>query len=139
GAGGARACGGAPARPPAPGGGGGRRLSGVALLPGTGAVARGGGGFAREPRGGARPPQPVRVQSARVQSSRAQPATPLSRAVSLLASPQSERLPLAGSVGRLVLVLDDQGRGLIAVRDLGPAPAGRAYEAWMISPGARPV
>jgi hypothetical protein len=63
---------------------------------------------------------------------------PLRRAVTVLASPLSKRFPLSGSVGRLVLVVDEQEHGLLVVRNLGSAPAGLAYQAWVIPPGTSP-
>jgi anti-sigma-K factor RskA len=97
---------------------------------GAGALALGGWAFVRQHRTTTPvPPRPVRVD----------PAAPLRRAVRLLASPRSERLPLARSAGRLVVVLDEHGSGVLAVQNLGRAPAGLAYEAWVLPPGGAPA
>jgi hypothetical protein len=38
-----------------------------------------------------------------------------------------------------VVVLDDQGSAFLLVRGLGRAPAGLAYEAWVIRHGTKPA
>jgi len=66
----------------------------------------------------------------------ASPATPTVRqALTLVASQTTERIPLAHSVGRIVLVVTPNGRALLVVHGLGRAPAGRSYQAWVIPPG----
>jgi Anti-sigma-K factor rskA len=104
-------------------------LIAMAAILGAGAVALGIGAFVHQRHHAARPPRATPVDA----------TAPLKKAVALLASPQSERFPLAGSVGRLVLVVDDHGDGLLVVRNLGIAPAGRAYQAWVVPPGASAV
>ena len=59
----------------------------------------------------------------------------IDQALPLLASPSTERIPLAHSVGRIVLAVDPRGRALLVVHDLGKAPAGKSYQAWVIPPG----
>ncbi len=66
----------------------------------------------------------------------ARPAAPAVRqALTLVASQTTERIPLAHSVGRIVLVVTPAGRALLVVHGLGHAPAGRSYQAWVIPPG----
>jgi Anti-sigma-K factor rskA len=57
------------------------------------------------------------------------------RLVTLLAQPGTERFPLKGSVGRIVLAVSAQGRGMLVLDGLGRSPAGRAYQAWLLRPG----
>jgi hypothetical protein len=60
--------------------------------------------------------------------------------VSLLAKPDTERIRLRGSVGRIVLVAGAGGEAALVLDGLGIAPAGRSYQAWVTRPGAaRPV
>jgi anti-sigma-K factor RskA len=108
--------------------GSGLLLIGMAALLGAGALALGTWTFAHQHRASS-PPRPAPVDV----------TAPLRRAVGVLASPRSVRLPLNGSVGRLVLVVDEQGRALLVVRNLGAPPAGKAYQVWVIPPGRRPV
>jgi anti-sigma-K factor RskA len=103
-------------------------LIALAMLLGVGALVLGGWAFARQHRSTG-PSKPVPVAT----------RTPLPRAVALLASPRSERLPLARSAGRLVAVLDRRGSALLVVRNLGHAPVGRTYQVWVITPGAKPA
>jgi hypothetical protein len=64
----------------------------------------------------------------------------LDRALSLLAAPGTERIPLAGSVGRVVLVAGRDGAAVLSLTGLGSAPQGYDYEAWVVPPGsATPV
>ena len=66
----------------------------------------------------------------------ATPAAPTVRqALALIASQTTERIPLAHSVGRIVLTVTPDGRALLVVHGLGRAPAGRSYQAWVIPPG----
>lgn len=60
----------------------------------------------------------------------------MERAVAILASPSAERVPFAGSVGRIVLVVDERGRALLTLNGLGRAPEGRVYQAWIFPLGA---
>ncbi len=59
------------------------------------------------------------------------------RAISLLANPGTKRMPIANSGGRIILALGANGRGVLVLDGLGPAPAGRAYQAWVIKPNAK--
>ena len=58
----------------------------------------------------------------------------LDRALPLLAAPGAERIPLRGSVGRIVLVADRAGAALLSLAGLASAPDGYDYEAWVIPP-----
>lgn len=62
--------------------------------------------------------------------------TPPVDAVAVLADNQAERYPLKGSVGRIVLVVAEDGQAVLALDGLGPAPAGRSYAAWVVPPGS---
>jgi anti-sigma-K factor RskA len=61
------------------------------------------------------------------------------RALGLLSKPSTERVPLAGSQGALVLAVGSGGRAVLVLRGLEPAPSGKTYEAWVLDPagGAR--
>lgn len=59
----------------------------------------------------------------------------LQQAVALLAAPGSERIQFAGSLGRLVLLVGQTGNGVLVLNGLGPAPEGKAYQAWLTPPG----
>jgi hypothetical protein len=62
------------------------------------------------------------------------------RSLSVLTEATAERYPLRGSVNRIVLVVAADGRAVLALDGLGPAPAGSAYRAWLVAPGtASPV
>ena len=64
----------------------------------------------------------------------------LDEALTVLAAPGAERVPLRGSLGRIVLVAAPNGSAVLALDGLGVAPAGRDYEAWVVPPGsATPV
>jgi anti-sigma-K factor RskA len=100
-------------------------LAALAALTGVAAIVLGGWAFvaaAREEN------ETVAAPSAAVEP----------RLVSLLARPGTERVPLRGSVGRIVLAVDARNRGFLVLDGLAPAPAGRTYQAWLIRPG-RPV
>ena len=70
----------------------------------------------------------------RGESTDAGPAADTRAAIGLLSKPSTERITLAGSGGRLVLAVGTGGRAVLVVRGLGPAPAGKAYEAWVVGP-----
>jgi hypothetical protein len=59
----------------------------------------------------------------------------MQRAASVLADPQAQRIPLAGSVGRIVLFVAKRGDAVLMLKGLGAAPAGRTYQAWVRIPG----
>ena len=56
--------------------------------------------------------------------------------LAVLADSSAERLPLRGSVGRIALVVRDDGAAVIALDGLGPAPAGKTYRVWIVRPGS---
>jgi hypothetical protein len=56
--------------------------------------------------------------------------------ISLLSSPTTERIPLAGSDGRIILVAAANGSAYLVLDGLGLAPTGKSYQAWVIRPGA---
>jgi hypothetical protein len=71
-----------------------------------------------------------------------EPGTDLSvdRSLSVLTDATAERYPLRGSVNRILLVVAGDGRAVLALDGLGPAPGGSAYRAWLVAPGtATPV
>ncbi len=57
--------------------------------------------------------------------------------VSLLSRPSTERIPLQGSQGRIILVVGARGYGVLVLDGLSPAPAGKSYQAWVIKPNAQ--
>ena len=57
-------------------------------------------------------------------------------ALALLAAPSVERLPLKGSVGRIVLAVRPSGEAALVLNGLGEAESGWAYQAWISTPGA---
>jgi hypothetical protein len=59
----------------------------------------------------------------------------LDTALSILAAPDAERVPLRGSVGRILLVATDRG-AVLSLDGLGAPPAGKVYEAWVVPPGS---
>ena len=56
--------------------------------------------------------------------------------VSLLSKPSTERIPLQGSSGKIVLVVGARGYGVLVLDGLSPAPAGKTYQAWVIRPNS---
>jgi hypothetical protein len=56
--------------------------------------------------------------------------------ISLLSSPTTARIPLAGSDGRIILVAAANGNAYLVLDGLGLAPTGKSYQAWVIRPGA---
>jgi hypothetical protein len=58
------------------------------------------------------------------------------QALSLLSRPSTQRLPIANSGGRVILAVGVTGRGVLVLDGLGLAPAGKAYQAWVIKPNA---
>lgn len=57
-------------------------------------------------------------------------------AAAIVADPGSRTVDLASGNGRLVVARD--GRAALVLTDLGPAPAGRTYQAWIIE-GSNPI
>jgi hypothetical protein len=103
-----------------------RRLSGVALAALATAV-----GIAAIAIGAAA----VIVATDSDSSSVAQPTQ--QELISLLSKPATERVPLQGSGGRIVLVAAPNGRAYLILDGLGLAPSGKTYQAWVIKPGAK--
>jgi hypothetical protein len=58
------------------------------------------------------------------------------QALALLAAPNVERMPLKGSVGRIVLAVRPSGEAALVLNGLGEAESGWAYQAWVSTPGA---
>ena len=80
------------------------------------------------------------VSAANEDAARSSARPELDRTLSLLGAADAERVPLSGSVGRIVLVARPDGEALLALNGLGTAPAGREYEAWVVPAGsATPV
>lgn len=61
-------------------------------------------------------------------------ASPLAEAISLLARPDSLRLPLRRSAGRIVLVARPGGSASLVLSGLGVARKGSIYQAWVTGP-----
>jgi anti-sigma-K factor RskA len=57
-------------------------------------------------------------------------------AAAVLADPDARSVALSQGSGRLVV--DPDGRAVLVVDDLGPAPAGKTYEMWVASEGQDP-
>ncbi|MHB8648577.1 MAG: anti-sigma factor [Gaiellaceae bacterium] len=72
------------------------------------------------------------VLSQRLHDVRSASATD-ARAVEILSDQASRRIGLRGASG--VLAVDPTGQGVLVVRRLAPAPAGKTYEAWVIPHG----
>ena len=99
----------------------------AALAIATGVVALGVGGWAVV--SGASSEDGDRLDGARLDS-----------ALAVLADSRAERLPLRGSVARIVLVVAPDDTAVLTLDGLGPAPEGRRYAAWLVPPGsATPV
>lgn len=58
------------------------------------------------------------------------------RALAILADPASERVPLRGSLGRILLVAGTDNDAVLVLDGLGRAPGGHEYEAWVVPPGS---
>lgn len=91
-------------------------LVGLAVVAGIGAVVLATAAFLIGEREGAKAP---------AVSSEAQTA------LSLLAKPSTERVPLGGSAGTAVLAFGSGGRAAIVLRGFAPAPARSVYHAWV--------
>jgi len=57
-------------------------------------------------------------------------------AATVLADPDARTVALEEGEGRLVV--DDAGRAVLVADGLGPAPAGKTYELWVVSDGGAP-
>jgi hypothetical protein len=64
------------------------------------------------------------------------PAPTLERSVAVLTDARAERIPLHGSLGRITLVVGEDGTAVLALDGLGAAPEGRVYAAWLVRPGS---
>jgi hypothetical protein len=56
------------------------------------------------------------------------------RAIALLAKPSTERIPLEWTKGAVVLAVGTGGLAALVLDDLAPAPAGKAFQAWVVGP-----
>lgn len=107
-----------------------KRLSGAtiaafAALAGVGAIALGSWAF---------------VESIRSDDGAAESAATTAQTeqlISLLSNPTTERVPVDGSAGRIILVVGTRGRGYLVLDGLGLEPTGKSYQAWVIKPGAK--
>ena len=64
------------------------------------------------------------------------PAPAVERSLAVLADSRAERIPFRGSLGRIALVVEPEGRAVLALDGLGPAPEGRVYAVWLVRPGS---
>jgi anti-sigma-K factor RskA len=62
--------------------------------------------------------------------------TRVTDAIALVAAPGTAHVPLSGATGSLAV--GASGRGVLVISNLGKAPAGRTYEAWVIE-GSTPL
>ena len=92
-------------------------LAALAVVTGLGAVGLGVGAIVTQ--GSASEPKPS-------------PAVEASLAV--LADSSAERYVLRGSVERIALVVEADGRAVLTLDGLGPAAPGRVYQAWVVAP-----
>ena len=58
------------------------------------------------------------------------------RAMEIFTNPASRKVALRGGNG--TVAVDPTGHGVLVVRRLPTAPAGKTYEAWVIPPGGEP-
>lgn len=54
----------------------------------------------------------------------------------LLSKPSTQRVPLDGSGGRVILAVGTGGKGYLVLDGLGLAPTGKSYQAWVLRPTA---
>jgi len=59
------------------------------------------------------------------------------RVISLLSKPSTERVPVDGSAGRIVLAVGTGGRAYLVLDGFGLAPTDKTYQAWVIKPNAK--
>ena len=57
--------------------------------------------------------------------------------ISLLSKPSTERVPVDGSAGRIVLAVGTGGRAYLVLDGPGLAPTDKTYQAWVIKPNAK--
>jgi anti-sigma-K factor RskA len=55
------------------------------------------------------------------------------QAAAVIADPDARTIALSNGQGRLVV--DESGRAALVLRDMGPAPAGKTYEVWVVEGG----
>lgn len=58
-------------------------------------------------------------------------------AIALLSQPGAKRIPVKGSQGQIVLVIGKSGRAILIVSGLRRTPAGKTYQAWVVT-GQKP-
>jgi Anti-sigma-K factor rskA len=75
--------------------------------------------------------------AAAIEQTTTESAPAAQQALSLLSKPSTQRLPIANSGGRVILAVGVTGRGVLVLDGLGLAPAGKAYQAWVIKPKAK--
>ena len=92
-------------------------LAALAVVTGLGAVGLGVGAIVAQDREPATEPSPIVEES-----------------LAVLADSSAERYVLRGSVERIGLVVDADGRAVLTLDGLGPAARGRVYQAWVIAP-----
>jgi len=59
------------------------------------------------------------------------------RAVSVLSKPSTQRVPVDGSAGRMILAVESSRLGYLVLDGFGHAPSGKSYQAWVIRPNAK--
>ena len=97
-------------------------LAALAVVTGLGALGLGAGAIIAQERAAA--PEPSRA---------------VEDSLAVLADSSAERYVLRGSVERIALVVDADGRAVLTLDGLGPAAPGRVYQAWVVPPrSARP-
>lgn len=66
------------------------------------------------------------------ESQEATPSAPGAAVLAAVSRPTAKRIPVAGSKGKVVLVVAPDGRAALIVSGLSRAPRGRQFEAWVI-------
>jgi hypothetical protein len=103
-------------------------LAALAALAGIAAIALGATAFASTARSDDAEPDTAAQKTAAIETA---------RAISLLSKPSTQRVPVAGSGGRIVLAVGTAGRGVLVLNGLGVPQSGKAYQAWVIKPRAK--
>ena len=57
--------------------------------------------------------------------------------ISLLSKPSTQRVPVDGSAGRIILAVGTRGRAYLVLDALGLAATDKTYQAWVIKPKAK--
>lgn len=99
----------------------GSTLAALATVAGLGAMALGSWAFVAELRSDTAP-----------QADAGSSAATVERALALLSKPGTQRIPLIGSAGSMVLAVGPGGRAVLVLDGVEPAPAGESYQAWLI-------